>query len=96
MADKSRRGHGKHLPRSKRKKGGKGFPSQVAQPSAVTPRHEPAPRAALLVPSAKTPTSRRATVTVAQHPNIAAELRRIGILGGIMLANMVVLAMIFS
>jgi len=95
MSGKSRRGHGRHLPRSKRRKGGKDLSAPVSQPSAVAPRYEPAPRAALLVPSAKTPTS-RATVTAAQHPNIAAELRRIGILGGIILGILVVLALIFS
>ena len=94
MSGKSRRGRGRHLPRSKRRKGGKGFSAPVAQPLA-TQRYEPAPRADMLVPSAKTPTS-RATVTVAQHPNIAAELRRIGILAGIILVILVVLALIFS
>ncbi len=95
MPGKSRRSHGRHLPRSKRRKAGKGVSAPVAQPSAVAQRYEPAPGAALLVPSAKTPTP-KATVTLAQHPNIAAELRRIGILAGIILVILVVLAMIFS
>jgi len=95
MPGKSRRGRGRHLPRSKRRKGGKSFSAPVAQPSAVTQRYEPAPQADMLVPSAKAPTP-RATVTVAQPPNIAAELRRIGILAGIILVILVVLALIFS
>jgi len=95
MPGKSRRRHSRHLPRSKRRKGRKGFAAPVAQPSAVAQRYEPAPRAALLAPSAKAPTP-KATVTLAQHPNIAAELRRIGILAGIILVILVVLAMIFS
>ncbi len=95
MPGKSRRGHSRHLPRSKRRKGGKSFSAPVAQPSAVAQSSEPAPEAALPVPSAKAPTP-KATVTLAQHPNIAAELRRIGILAGIILVILVVLAMIFS
>jgi hypothetical protein len=38
----------------------------------------------------------KATVTAAQHPDVAAELQRIGILAGIILVIMVVLALIFS
>ena len=95
MPGKSRRGRGRHLPRSKRRKGRKGVSAPVAQPTAVTQGYEPAPRADILVPSEKAPTP-RATVTVAQHPNIAAELRRIGILAGIILVILVVLALIFS
>ena len=95
MSGKSRGGRGRHVPRSKRKKGGKGFSAPLEQPSAVAQRHEPVPRPDMLVPSAKAPTP-RAKVTVAQHPNIAAELRRIGILAGIMLVILVVLALVFS
>jgi hypothetical protein len=93
MPGKSRRG--KHLPRGKRKKGRKGFSAQVAQPSAVGQAYEPAPQAGMIAPSTKVPTP-RATVIAAQHPNIVAELRRIGILAGIILVILVVLALIFS
>jgi len=95
MSGKSQRGRGRHVPRSKRRKGGKGFSAPVAQPSAVAQRHEPAPQPDMLVPSAKAPTP-RATVAVAQHHNIAAELRRIGILAGTMLVILVVSALVFS
>jgi len=94
MPGKSRRGQGRHLSRSKRK-GRKAFSAPVTQPSAVGQAYEPAPAADRLVPSAKAPTP-RATLTAAQHPNIAAELRRIGILAGIILIILVVLALIFS
>ena len=93
MPGKSRR-RGRHLPRSKRK-GRKGFSTPVAQPAAVSQGYEPAPEADRLVPSAKAPTP-RATVKVAQHPNVVAELRRIGILAGIILVILVVLALVFS
>ena len=94
MPGKSRRGRGRHLPRSKRK-GRKVFSAPVAQPAAVGQAYEPAPEADRPVPAAKAPTP-GATVTAAQHPNITAELRRIGILAGIILVILVVLALIFS
>lgn len=90
---KSRRG--RHLPRGRRRKGRKGFSAPVAQPSAVSQAHEPAPQAEVAVPKAKMPIP-KATVTAAQHPDVAAELQRIGILAGIILVIMVVLALIFS
>ena len=95
MPGKSRRGRGRHLPRGKRRKGRKGFPAPVAQPSAVTQGYEPASRAEVAVPRVKVPTP-RVTVAAAQHLNIAAELWRIGILAGIILVILVVLALIFS
>jgi hypothetical protein len=92
---KSRRGRGKHLPRGKRRKGRKAFSAPVAQPSAVTQGYEPTSQAEVAVPRAKA-TTPRATVAAARHPNIAAELRRIGILAGIILVILVVLALILS
>jgi hypothetical protein len=92
---KSRRGRGKHLPRGRRRKDKKGFSTPVAQPSAVGQAYEPAPQAEVAIPRAKAPTP-RAAVTAVQQPNITAELRRIGILAGIMLVILVVLALIFS
>ena len=91
MSRKSRR-RGKHLPQSKRRRDRKGF-SVPAQPSAVAQRYEPAPQADMVVPAAKAPTP-RATVTLAQPINVAAELRRIGILAGIILVILVVLALV--
>jgi hypothetical protein len=91
MAGKSRRSRGRHVPRSKRKKG-KGVFTPRTQPAVVAPQDEP-PRADTVVPSTKAPTPKAA---VAEHPNIAAELRRIGIVSGIMLVILVVVAVIFS
>ena len=93
MPGKSRRRRGRHLPRSKRRKGGKGVLAPVAQPSAVTQGYERAAQAEVAVPRAKVPTPR---ATVAQPPNVAAELRRIGIVAGIILAVLVVSVLIFS
>jgi hypothetical protein len=90
MSKKSRR-RGRHLPRSKRRKGGTGFSAPVAQPSAVAQKYEPAPRVEAPVPSAKALTPK---AMVAQHPTVAAELRRIGILAGIIAVILVVLAFV--
>jgi len=87
MSGKSRR-RGRHLSRSKRRKGGKVFSAPAVQPSAVAQKSELLPRAGTPVPSAKAPTLKP---TVAQYPNVAAELRRIGILAGILLIILVVL-----
>jgi hypothetical protein len=92
MPDKSRRG--KHISRSKRK-GRKTFSAPKAQPSSVGKAYEPVPQADRPVPTTKAPTP-RATIAATQHPNIAPELRRIGILAGIILVILVVLALILS
>lgn len=90
MSKKSRR-HGRHLPRSKRRKGRTGFSAPVAQPSAVAQQYESAPRAEAAVLSAKALTPK---AKVAQPPTVAAELRRIGILAGIIVVILVVLAFV--
>ena len=92
MAGKSRRGRGRYVPRSKRKKG-QGAPVPSTQPAVAAPQAEPSPRADAPVPSAKAPTPKAA---VAAHTDVATELRRIGIIAGIMLVILVVLALIIS
>jgi hypothetical protein len=97
MSRKSRH-HGQHMPRSKRRKFRQGFvpaqPSAVApQPSAAAQTYEPTPRAERIVPVAKAPTPQPA-ITLAQPPYVAAELRRIGILFGIILVILVVLTLV--
>ncbi len=91
MSGKSRRGRGRHLPRSKRRKG-RGVFTPQAQPEVVAPQGEP-PRADTPVPSAKAPTPK---VAVAEQTDVVAELKRIGILSGIIVVILVVLAVIFS
>jgi len=93
MSRKSRR-HRRHIPRSKRRRGG--VSSAPTQPAAVQ-RYEPAPRAEVVTPVvtpvAKPPAPRPA-VTLAQPISLTAELRRIGILSGIILVILVVLAFV--
>ncbi len=87
MSGKSRR-RGRHLSRSQRRKVGKGFAAPVAQPPVVAQKSEPSPRAVTRVPAARAPAAKTA---LAQPPDVSGELRRIAILGGIMLAVLVVL-----
>jgi hypothetical protein len=90
MSRKSRR-HRRHLPRSKRREFRKGFP--VPTQPAATQRYEPAPRAEMVTPVAKPPAPRPA-VTLAQPISLTAELQRIGILCGVIVVILVVLALV--
>ncbi len=92
MSPKSRR-RGRHLPRSKRRKGRRVFTAPVAQP--VAQGFQPTPRAEIPLPPAKAPTP-KAPVTVAQVPEVTAELKRIGILSGIILVILVVLFFVLT
>ena len=90
MSGKLRNSRGKHSFQNKKKKGSLGHPVIVTQPPADTPIAQSVP-----VPEV----SRKpvpATVTAVQHPYILIELRRIGILAGIILAILVVLALILA
>jgi hypothetical protein len=89
MPHKSRR-RGKHLSHGKRGKGRQGF-SAPAQPLAVARRYEPTPRTDMVAPTAKVLTPR---ATVAPPINTTAELRRIGILAGVILALLVVFSLV--
>ena len=85
----------RHVPRSKRKKAGPG-PAPAATPApAIAARNEPPapPRAAGSV--AARPLARPAAKPVSYH-YVVTELKRIGILGGIMLALLVVLSLVLS
>ncbi len=89
-------GHGRRkLPRSKRKKGRKEASAIRAQQPVIahTPRPISQPEAS--VPPANAPTT-VAALAATRYPYITAELRRIGILGGIILVILVILALVFS
>ncbi len=90
MPSKSRQSRGKQSFQGKKKKGKRIPAVTVAQEQAVSPTGLPATPVRRAAPplSAPTPTPPPA----ASHPHVAAELRRIGILAGIMLAVLVVLA----
>ncbi len=84
MASKSRR-RGKHSPQSKKGKR-RGISTVTAsQQQPAAPTYKPA---ALQV--------QEPAPTVARYPHIVAELQRIGILAGILLTALVVLAFVLS
>jgi len=91
MAGKSKRG--KHLPRSKRK-GKKTFTAPAALKPIEAGATEPAPQATK-APPAPAPKA-KAPVAVVQASNVAAELRTIGIVAGIIVVILVILALIFA
>ncbi len=81
------------LSRSKRRKGWQGF--SATQQQAVAQTREAVVPPGVSVPVASVPTP-MATQTPAHYPYIVAELRRIGILAGIMVAIIVVLALVLA
>ncbi len=91
MTGKSKRG--KHLSRSQRK-GKKVFSAPAALKPVGTGASRPAPEA-VKAPPAPAP-KLKAPVMVAHASNVVAELRRIGILAGIMIVILVILALIFA
>ncbi|MFC2001336.1 hypothetical protein ACFLUZ_02390 [Chloroflexota bacterium] len=95
MPDKLRHDKGKHPSKSKKRRERQRSQVTVAyQPVAAqtskpaVPTDMPAPRAKVPAPSAAS--------RVARYPYITTELRRIGILAGIIIAILVVLALILS
>ena len=95
MPGKSRYRKGKGLPQSKKRKSRRRFLATVAQQQAVAQTYEPAshPSASAPLVSVPTPMTKLAAV---RYPHIATELRTIGILAGIMLIILAVLALVLS
>jgi len=91
MPGKSQR---KHLSQSKKRKRRRGS-SAIAAQQPVSQTYEPVSQPVVSVPSASVLTP-KATLTVAHYPDVVTELRRIGILAGIMLVILVVLALVLS
>ncbi len=95
MPGKSRRGRGKRSPQSKKGKSRRRFLTTVAHQQPVVQTYEPVshPNAPAPVASVPTPMAKLAAV---QYPHIATELRAIGILAGIMLIILAILALVLS
>ena len=91
MAGKSRGGH-KNISRSKKRKVRKDFSPGESQQQATTQIQEPASQ--ISAASVKVMTPKPKSISVAQPAYITTELRRIAILGGIMLAILVVLYLV--
>ena len=99
MLGKSRHGKRKHSFRDKTKKsrpyGSVATSQQPVAAQAVEPAAAPKPSAPPV--SMPTPTAKTKTKTItARYPYIIAELRRFGILAGIMLVVLIVLALVIS
>jgi len=91
MPGKSRHGRGKHPVRGKRRRSGRSSLAVAPQqpPPSQTYPTVPQPEVADVLTSV-------APVTTARYPYIVTELRRIGILAGIILVILVVLALVLS
>ena len=92
MPGKSQR---KHPSQSKKRKKKRGSSAIAAQQQPVSQTYEPVSQPVVSAPSASELTP-KATQAVAHYPYILTELRRIGILAGIMLAILVVLALVLA
>ncbi len=91
MPGKSRRRRGKYSIQSGKKKGRSSRPTILAQQPAVAQTREPVSSPDVSVPSVSV-----AKPAAVRYPYIATELWTIGILAGILLAVLVVLALVLS
>ncbi len=94
MPSKSQRGRSKRLSQSKKRRERQSSSARVAQQTTAQ-TSKPVSHSGVSTPSASAP-ARVVTVTAARYPYIVTELRRIGILAGIMLIILVVLALVLS
>ena len=95
MPSKSRYGGRKHSFQGKKKKGRRSPPGIVAQRQADIQIDKPVVLSRVAAPSVSAPTP-MPVLTPVRYPYILTELRRTGILAGIMLAILVVLALVLS
>jgi len=95
MPGKSRRGRGKYSPQSKKKKDRLGRSATLARQPVVAQTHESVSSPDVSVPSVMVPTP-VVKPAINEYPHIATELRIIGILAGVMLIVLVVLALVLS
>lgn len=95
MPGNSRRGKEKHPVRSKKRRSGHGSRASAAQQPSVSQTYEPVSQPEVSAPLPSTPAP-SAAVRAIRYPYIITELRRIGILSGITLVILVVLALVLS
>jgi len=95
MPGKSRRGGGKRSFQSKKKKGRRSPASVVSQRQAGIQIDKPVAPPKVAVPAVSEPTPMPVPAPV-RYPYVLTELRRIGILAGIILVILVVLALVLS
>ena len=93
MPDKSR--HDRRHSQSKKSKAKQRSAMAITHPPVAAQPHKPAVHTGMPAPSARVPTTSAAS-PVTRYPYIITELRRIGILGGIVLGILIVLALLLS
>ena len=95
MPGKSQRGRRKYSIQGKKKKGGLSRPTVLTQQPALVQTAEPVsgPNKSASSASMPIPTPK---VAVVQYPHVATELRTIGILAGVILAILAILALVLS
>ena len=94
MSGKSRRKKGRHLPQGKKRKSRQPFLAAARQP-VVAQTGEPVSRPKAPAPSVSVPTT-MAKLAAVRYPYVTAELRMIGILAGVILVILVILALVLS
>ena len=95
MPSKQRHAKGRQPSRSKKRKSTRGSLATAAEQPVVSQTYEPVSRTKApetLTSAVNVPAS--SAVSTVQYPYIVPELRRIGILSGIMLAVLIVLALV--
>ena len=92
MSGKAKRGRGKHSSQSKKRKGRQDSAVIVAHQEAAAPVLKPAVPTEPSSPVVRAPAPAAKSVSV-RYPHIGVELRNIGILAGIMVVILVVLAL---
>ncbi len=95
MPGKSRHGRRKHSFQGKKRKGGRSPLGVAAQRQPDTQIDKPVAPPKVTAPLVSAPTQ-MPVLTAVRYPYILTELRRIGILAGIMLVILVVLVLVLS
>lgn len=95
MPDKSPHGKGKHHSQSKKSKAKQRYAATASQQQTAAPIPEPSLPASKSAPPTKVATP-KATAPIIQYPYITAELKRTGILAGVILVILIVLALVLS
>ena len=91
MAGKSRRRQGKYAYEDKLRKSKQIPTSAISEEQVATQVPKAAAATPALVPATSVPHP-KPTPAIAKHPEVTGELRRIGIIAGIMLAVLVILS----
>jgi hypothetical protein len=94
MSGSSQHGKGKHTPQSKKGKAKQRAAAMASQPRVVSQIPEPAAPPGVATPAVKVPAA--VSRSAQRYSYVTAELRRIGILAGIIITILVVLALVLS